>query len=146
MLRAKQLTMKLKMPPTTRRGDAIASDSKSPSMQSRQLGLVYPLSLLLLLVHVLRPFVPLLWPGRRKEVPERARAPKWSAPKGQPTPKIVLLTQAATAVDADADVDVEFKRYALAPVTKTPWHGISHATWRPFEVRSTTILSRVATT
>lgn len=36
---------------------------------------------------VLRPFVPLLWPKRRKEVPERARAPqeKVKNPRGEAT-------------------------------------------------------------
>lgn len=80
-------------------------DLKSKSMQSRLLSQFRqaaesglppstPTSLTLFpiptLTHVLRPFVPLLWPGRRKEVPERARAlpqskclPRIRAPKVQ---------------------------------------------------------------
>lgn len=100
MPRAKQLTMKLKMPPTTTtttissQSLCKAGCSVSSARQLSQVSLLY-LSLsrpspFPILTHVLRPFVPLLWPGRRKEVPERTRAlpqskclPRVRAPKVQ---------------------------------------------------------------
>lgn len=99
-------------------------------MQSRQLSQV-PLLVIRRLTHVLRPFVPLLWPGRRKEVPERARAGSQVAACPQCLPRVrAPKVQRIRRRGSDRVCDVwahrislyldEFKRYALAPDTKTP--------------------------
>lgn len=118
--------------------DDSGDDLKSKSMQSRLLsqfrqaaesGLppstptsrtLFPIPIL---THVLRPFVPLLWPGRRKEVPERARA----LPQSKCLPRIRApkVQQEERKGDGGDTLNIalfgrEFKRYALAPDTKTP--------------------------
>lgn len=106
-------------------------DLKSKSMQSRLLSQFRQAaesglpSRFPILTHVLRPFVPLLWPGRRKEVPERARAlPQSKCLPASSCPKSAAGGKEGEVNGGDTSnialFGREFKRYALAPDTKTP--------------------------
>jgi len=91
MPRAKQLTMKLKMPPRMAIcmvGTGHTGNTGNPGTPGRfKVAKLCKAGSCAGHFLVLRPFVPLLWPKRRKEVPERARAPqeKLESPRGEAT-------------------------------------------------------------